>query len=81
MIYNQNALMAHTRQSGYHAASKGEGGLLCWEAIMSDMFIAFVNDQQTCSAEDEHQKFLKNFYYRVISDEELLLEKLFQMKE
>lgn len=62
MIYSQNVLMAHTHQSGYHAASKGEGGLLCWEAIMSDMFVAFVNDQIICSAEDEHQKSMKNFY-------------------
>ena len=71
MIYNQNALMAHTRQSGYHAASKGEGGLLCWEAIMSNMFIAFVNDQ----------KQLVQLKMNIEISEELLLEKLFRMKE
>ena len=65
--------MTHTFQSGYHAASKGEGGQLRWEAIMSDMFTAFVNDQLICSAEDELQKSTKTLYWRVILDEELLL--------
>jgi hypothetical protein len=65
--------MTHTHQSGYHAASKGEGGLLRWEAIMSDMFTVFVNDQLTCSSSAELQKSTKTLYLRAILDEELLL--------